>query len=681
MYLSPFSRFIYPALGVGGNNAVLLEPDGYTKLFDELGGSIPGNVNPFKAYFKDQPSRVWSSTEATSEIQRWDMDIAGFGGFMQFKLVVDVSTNYPAASQPVIDNAPEPVAINATAGEGLTPEGGSAEIIATILDWQGLEGIGGVFVEAPDLFDGTVNLDYSGPGPNPDEYCASGTITNAKLASEGEYNYLVGTFDQQTGIYLYDEFIIGVNATEPTGNLIWAKSIGTTSVGRGKAITTLSDNSTIVIGHFYGTATFGEGDPNETILISKAGRKDIFIARYNPDGTIAWAKRAGGESEEECSSITTLSDSSTVITGFFKGTAIFGEGESGETTLISNEAFDIFIARYNPDGTLAWAKSAGGPGFCYATGITVLSDNSTVVTGYIDDSTTFGQGEPGETIVVCNGLYDSFIAQYNPDGTLAWAKSAATGGNLIQSRAISARSDNSTSISGRFFTTALFGSGQPNETTLTTAGSSDIFIAGYNPDGSFAWAKSAGGSSVDEGLGITTLSDNSSVITGFYHYTATFGKGEPNETILEGGSGTGVAIFIARYNPDGSFLWVNDALGDKRFSANAITALADDSVVITGDFSSFVVFDLWEPNQKTLNCFGTWDIFIARFDSDGNYEWAKQAGGEGQDESSGITTLSDNSSIVTGVFQPPATFGPGELGETVLTSTGWADIFIARYAP
>jgi hypothetical protein len=34
---NPGVRFIYPVLGVGGNNAVVLEPDGYTKLFDELG--------------------------------------------------------------------------------------------------------------------------------------------------------------------------------------------------------------------------------------------------------------------------------------------------------------------------------------------------------------------------------------------------------------------------------------------------------------------------------------------------------------------------------------------------------------------------------------------------------------------------------------------------------------------
>ncbi|MFH1515189.1 MAG: hypothetical protein ABIG42_06990, partial [bacterium] len=59
---NPGVRFIYPAMGVGGNNAVVLEPDGYTKLFDDLGGVILGNVNPFKAYFKGAPYRRWSIT-------------------------------------------------------------------------------------------------------------------------------------------------------------------------------------------------------------------------------------------------------------------------------------------------------------------------------------------------------------------------------------------------------------------------------------------------------------------------------------------------------------------------------------------------------------------------------------------------------------------------------------------
>ena len=88
----------YPEFDLHANNSVILFEDGYTKLFDNP--SIPGNANPFIAYFTSEPNRVWSSTGMTSETLHWLMDLAGFGGPLQFQLVVDVSTNYPAPPQP-----------------------------------------------------------------------------------------------------------------------------------------------------------------------------------------------------------------------------------------------------------------------------------------------------------------------------------------------------------------------------------------------------------------------------------------------------------------------------------------------------------------------------------------------------------------------------------------------------
>ena len=67
---------------------------------------------------------------------------------------------------------------------------------------------------------------------------------------------------------------------------------------------------------------------------------------------------------------------------------------------------------------------------------------------------------------------------------------------------------------------------------------------------------------------------------------------------------------------------------------------------------------------------------------DGHLIWAKSAGGGvNWDKGWGITTLSDNSTVVTGRFRRTAVFGAGEANETHLTSAGVEDIFIARYAP
>jgi hypothetical protein len=195
-------KFTYPVFNCVGNNRVLRDPDGYTKLFDDLGGSILGNTNPFKAYFKDEPYRRWSSTIATQEIQRWDMDLNGFGGPMQFKLVVDLSANYPNPPTPIVDNAPEPVSMKVTVGNGLSVDGGSTKVEVTFFDWQGSDEIK-CKVESPDLFSGSTQLFYSGPGQNEHEYIFSGTISNDLLAQAGDHEVLLAAWDIPTGTHIF----------------------------------------------------------------------------------------------------------------------------------------------------------------------------------------------------------------------------------------------------------------------------------------------------------------------------------------------------------------------------------------------------------------------------------------------------------------------------------------------
>ena len=67
--------------------------------------------------------------------------------------------------------------------------------------------------------------------------------------------------------------------------------------------------------------------------------------------------------------------------------------------------------------------------------------------------------------------------------------------------------------------------------------------------------------------------------------------------------------------------------------------------------------------------------------SPGALLWAKRAGGSGYEYGYGIAALGDGSALVTGAFSDTPTFGAGEPGETTLTSSGYNDIFVAKYAP
>ncbi|MCX6647749.1 MAG: hypothetical protein NTY09_15530 [bacterium] len=469
------------------------------------------------------------------------------------------------------------------------------------------------------------------------------------------------------------------------GNLIWAKSAGGVSASAVvNGITALSDNSTAATGYFFESVKFGQGELNQTILTS-VGFSDIFIALYNPDGTLAWAKRAGGNSGnpiyyEGGYGITSLSDNSIVVTGMFAGSAIFGQGEQNETVLtVSAGGWDIFIARYNPDGTLVWAKCAGGPSDDQGNGITTLSDDSTVVTGIFKESATFGKDEPNQTILISGGIGDVFIARYNPDGTLAWAKHAESP-SVGSGLGITALSDNSTVVTGMFLESATFGPGELNQTILTSNGSGDFFIASYNPDGTLHWAKSAGGVVGDDGgTRITALSENSTVVTGFFQGSVTFGPGEPNQTVLT--SAGSYDVFTARYNPDGTLAWAKRSGGASNEYSYGISALSDDSTVVTGPFEISATFGPDEPNKVVLTSRGDFDCYITRYNPDGTLAWAKRAGGIDSDEGSGITALSDNSVVVIGTYVGSATFGLCEPNEIVLTASGETDIFIARFAP
>ena len=284
---NPGVSFNYPTLNCIGNNSVVMEPDGYTKLFDSLGGSITGNTNPFKAYFQDQPFRIWSGMGVYQETQRWNMDVNGFGGPLKFKFVVDVSTNYPDTSQQILDNAPEPVDMDILIDSNLNPLGGSASLDITILDWQGLSRIGGVSVESPSLFNGSDNIPYSS-SPSSYEYTFSGTITNELGAPGGDYGVLVGTWDNVSGIWLYDEVSVSVIGF----NLEIVKTVSMPAYAHDVAV----KNGYAFVGQYHlwqysGLQVIDVDPPESAYIVKNAGggsySNDIFISgdyAYLADG-------------------------------------------------------------------------------------------------------------------------------------------------------------------------------------------------------------------------------------------------------------------------------------------------------------------------------------------------------------------------------------------------------------
>ncbi|MDY6986929.1 MAG: SBBP repeat-containing protein, partial [Thermodesulfobacteriota bacterium] len=224
--------------------------------------------------------------------------------------------------------------------------------------------------------------------------------------------------------------------------------------------------------------------------------------------------------------------------------------------------------------------------------------------------------------------------------------------------------------------TATFGAGEANETTLTSAGSYDIFVAKYAPSGALLWAKQAGGTSSAWGDGIATDGSGNSLVTGSFEGTATFGAGEANETSLT--SAGGPDIFVAKYASSGALLWAKQAGGADYDEGEGIAIDGSGNCLVTGFFEGTATFGAGEANETTLTSAGNFDIFVAKYAPSGALLWAKQAGGIYSDQGYGLAIDGSGNCLVTGSFEGTATFGAGA-NQTPLTSAGGDDIFVAKY--
>jgi hypothetical protein len=206
------------------------------------------------------------------------------------------------------------------------------------------------------------------------------------------------------------------------GFLSWVVQAGGDSDDSGHSIAAFEDGSFVVTGNFSFTAKFGIGEPNHTVLTA-VPPSDIFVARYQPDGSLMWAVQAGGSWTDDWGtgdtgkSIAALPGGASLVTGFFIVEATFGAGEANETTFNAGGK-EVFVARFEPDGTLDWVVRAGGEGDDRGQGIAALADGSALVTGYFSGEAVFGSGEPGETVLTAAGEGDGediFVARYDPE--------------------------------------------------------------------------------------------------------------------------------------------------------------------------------------------------------------------------------------------------------------------------
>ncbi len=480
---------------------------------------------------------------------------------------------------------------------------------------------------------------------------------------------------------------LSLNSPVDAQNLLWAKragSGGSPSIPNdvGQAVAVDRFGNSYITGQFRNAATFGPGQPNQTILTATGAQQEIFIAKYDLNGFLQWAKKITTvQGEGNGIGVDLLGN--IYVTGYFNSSGTFAPGEANETTLTATGGLDIFLAKYDNNGNFIWAKKAGSGFYDQAEALAVDSSGNSYVTGRFGDVARFGAGEANQTDLTAPGLAeDIFIAKYDTTGLLQWAKRAG-GTGTDQGLGIALDGAGNSYVTGVFSGNAMapatFGPGEANETMLITpaGGATDLFVAKYNANGLLQWVKRAGEAEADSGVAIAVDQTGNSYATGSFRGSVIFGQGDPNQTTLN--SDLGSDIFIAKYNTTGALQWAKRAGWDANEIGQGIAVDAFGSVYLTA-YGGGALFGPGEPNETFVGFLGSDDIFVAKLNPDGSLAWAKSAGGVGADRGLGIALDGMGGVLVTGQISNTATFGSGEPNQTMLTSAGLADIFVAKFA-
>ena len=141
------------------------------------------------------------------------------------------------------------------------------------------------------------------------------------------------------------------------------------------------------------------------------------------------------------------------------------------------------------------------------------------------------------------------------------------------------------------------------------------------------WTRLAGAGSHDFGCAVAADGFGSGVVAGATQGTAA-------------GSNAGrFDLFIAKYDAAGNRLWARQRGTTEREFAHGVATDIRGDIYVTGYTGSGLDGNTW---------YGSWDVFLMKFDSAGNWQWTRQDGTGREDEGRAITTDSSGNVFITG---------------------------------
>ncbi len=153
---------------------------------------------------------------------------------------------------------------------------------------------------------------------------------------------------------------------------VWVRQFGSTDNDRISAVAVDGAGAIYAAGFASGSL------PGET-AIGTLGQSDAFVVKYNAEGTPQWLQRFGTPFSDGATGLA-ASSSAVVVTGYVAGLL--------EPGFLYNGGTDLFVRKLNPDGSEAWLKqySPTDPAFITPYGLALDAAGNVYLAGEVNTS-------------------------------------------------------------------------------------------------------------------------------------------------------------------------------------------------------------------------------------------------------------------------------------------------------
>jgi hypothetical protein len=278
--------------------------------------------------------------------------------------------------------------------------------------------------------------------------------------------------------------------------------------------------------------------------------------------------------------------------------------------------------------SVEWVKHGKAPKAEQGNAITHDNDGNIYITGTFQDSVRFDN-------ILLTTSYGDYCAKYDTLGNVIWAKKSIGGGGI------------------KF-------DGNNNLYTFSKSGK---VLKKLDLNGNTIWSKTLYTTSnfgSDAILNVFTKG-NDVYVTGNYSFDAYF----DNDTLINNGSWD---IYIAKFDATGQNQWAITAGGTGTDKGYDIYVNSSDEIYATGYFKDTAYFDTTQVISV-----GNTDMYLAKYNSNGNLTWINTYGSLGLDLAAKIVVDENENIYTTGRYNGSITFG-----STTLTSVS-SDAFIAKF--